>query len=208
MNSNEPGSSGVVTAADSIETTTETTTQHPAAVEIGKQASERAREASERAREAAGRAAQQESGVEQAREVGASGATQAALESGRRRPAAPAAADRAGWRHAGAGAWRLAHRATHAAYAHRPWRARAAPEQHPVGQSPSLAQPAQRAGSRPARHLQHDFPSTCIAMPRRRRPTAAPFVSHGCGISWARPASMSASSARRQPRPRHRFMGI
>ena len=50
MNSNEPGSSGVVTAADSIEPTTETTTQHPAAVEIDKQASERAREASERAR--------------------------------------------------------------------------------------------------------------------------------------------------------------
>jgi predicted AlkP superfamily phosphohydrolase/phosphomutase len=75
VNSNQPGSSGVVTAADSIETTTETTTQHPAAVEIGKQASERAREA-------AGRAAEQESGVEQAREVGASEGTQAALESG------------------------------------------------------------------------------------------------------------------------------
>ncbi len=75
MNSNQPGSSGVVTAADSIDTTTETTTKHPAAVEIDKQASERAREA-------AGRAAQQESGVEQAREVGASGVTQAALESG------------------------------------------------------------------------------------------------------------------------------
>lgn len=96
MNSNEPGSSGVVTAADSIEKPSETTTQQPAEVEIGKQASERAREASERAheaseraretaghaREAAGHAAQQVSGVEQAREVGASGATQAALESG------------------------------------------------------------------------------------------------------------------------------
>jgi predicted AlkP superfamily phosphohydrolase/phosphomutase len=66
MNSNEPGSSGEVTAAP----TTETTTQHPGAIEIGKQASERAREA-------AGRAAGQESGVEQAREVGASGSAQA-----------------------------------------------------------------------------------------------------------------------------------
>ena len=75
MNSNEPGSSGVVTAADSIETTTETTTQHPAAVEIGKQASARAREA-------AGRTAQQESGVEQAREVGASASSQPIRESG------------------------------------------------------------------------------------------------------------------------------
>jgi len=75
VHSNEPGSSGVGTAADSIETTAETTTQHPAAVEIDKQASERAREA-------AGRAAQQESGVEQAREVGASAGIQATLESG------------------------------------------------------------------------------------------------------------------------------
>ena len=89
MNSNEPGSSGVSTAADSVEITTETTTRRPAVVEIDKQASEQAREASERARkasdwarEAAGRAAQQESGIEQAREVGAAGGTQAALEPG------------------------------------------------------------------------------------------------------------------------------
>ncbi|MEO7913612.1 MAG: alkaline phosphatase family protein [Roseiflexaceae bacterium] len=89
MNSNEPGSSGQITAADSIEKTTDTTTQHPGAVEIGKQASERAREASERARETAGRAreaadhaAQQQSGIEQAREVGASGFTQATPEAG------------------------------------------------------------------------------------------------------------------------------
>jgi len=88
VNSNEPGSSGV-TAADSIDKISETTTQRPAEVEIGKQASERAREASERAREQAGRArdaagqtAQQESGIEQAREVGASGSSQAALASG------------------------------------------------------------------------------------------------------------------------------
>ncbi|HJZ49837.1 MAG TPA: alkaline phosphatase family protein, partial [Roseiflexaceae bacterium] len=71
MNSNEPGSNGEVTAAS----TTETTTQQPAAVEIGKQASERAREA-------AGRAAQQESSVEQAREVGASGFAQASTTHG------------------------------------------------------------------------------------------------------------------------------
>jgi len=82
VNSNEPGSSGVGTAADRIEPTTETTTQHPAAVEIDKQASERAREVSERARAAGGRAAQQESGIEQVREVGASGATQAARYTG------------------------------------------------------------------------------------------------------------------------------
>jgi predicted AlkP superfamily phosphohydrolase/phosphomutase len=66
VNSNEPGSSGEVTAAP----TTVTTTQHPSAVEIGKHATERAREA-------AGRAALEESGVEQAREVGASGPAQA-----------------------------------------------------------------------------------------------------------------------------------
>src|SRR6185503_18934626 len=81
VNSNQPGSSGVDTAADSIEKTTETTTQHPAEVEVGKQAASRAREAAQRAREAAGRTAQQESGVEQAREVGPSGSTQAAHES-------------------------------------------------------------------------------------------------------------------------------
>src|SRR3954451_18761517 len=61
VNSNEPGSSGIDSAADSIETitkkTTEKTPQHPAAIEIDKQASERAREASERARESTGRAA-------------------------------------------------------------------------------------------------------------------------------------------------------
>jgi predicted AlkP superfamily phosphohydrolase/phosphomutase len=89
VNSNEPGSSGDDTAADSTEKTTETTAQQLAEVEAGKQAAERAREAAERAREtsgrarsAAGRTAQQESGVEQAREVGASAATQAARESG------------------------------------------------------------------------------------------------------------------------------
>ena len=82
VNSIEPGSRGEDTAADSIEPTTETATKHPAAVEIDTQASERAREASERARAAGGRTAKQELGVEQAREVGASGATQAARESG------------------------------------------------------------------------------------------------------------------------------
>jgi predicted AlkP superfamily phosphohydrolase/phosphomutase len=98
VNSNEPGSSGIDSAADSIETitkkTTEKTPQHPAAIEIDKQASERAREASERAREASeraresiGRAAQQESGVEQAREVGASTGSQAVHESGGGGPA-------------------------------------------------------------------------------------------------------------------------
>lgn len=78
MNSNEPGSRGVGTAADSVEPTTETDTQHSTAVEIDKQASKRAREAAGGAREAAGRAAQNEAGVEQAREVGASGFTQVA----------------------------------------------------------------------------------------------------------------------------------
>ncbi len=83
MNSNEPGSRGIDTAADSIETTTETTTQHPAAVEIDKQAAgRRAREAAERARKAAGRTAQQESGLEQAREVGASVDSQGVHEYG------------------------------------------------------------------------------------------------------------------------------
>jgi predicted AlkP superfamily phosphohydrolase/phosphomutase len=82
VNCNEAGSSGVGTAADSIEPTTEIATPHPAAVEIDKQAAERAREAAGRAREAAGRAAQNESGLEQAREVGASGLSQAALDTG------------------------------------------------------------------------------------------------------------------------------
>src|SRR4051794_25292496 len=75
VHSNEPGSSGEVTAADSIEKSIEKTTQQPAAVEIGKQASQHAREA-------AGRAVQQESGVEQAREVGASGFSVAAQAPG------------------------------------------------------------------------------------------------------------------------------
>jgi predicted AlkP superfamily phosphohydrolase/phosphomutase len=82
VNSNEPGSSGVGAAANNIEAATETATQHPAAVEIDKQASERAREASSQAREAAGHAAQQQSGAEQAREVGASGFSQAAPDLG------------------------------------------------------------------------------------------------------------------------------
>jgi predicted AlkP superfamily phosphohydrolase/phosphomutase len=82
VNSNEPGSSGVVTAADSIDKTSETTTQRPAEVEIGKQASKRAREQADRAGEAAGQSAQQQSGIEQAREVGASESSQAMLESG------------------------------------------------------------------------------------------------------------------------------
>jgi predicted AlkP superfamily phosphohydrolase/phosphomutase len=79
VHSNEPGSSGEVAAADSAEKSTENsaekTTQHPAAVEIDKQASQRARES-------AGRTTHQASGVEQAREVGASGFTLAAPEFG------------------------------------------------------------------------------------------------------------------------------
>src|SRR4051794_39585456 len=65
VNSIQPGSSGLTTAADNTDNISETTTQYPAEVEIGKQASERAREASQRIQEAAGRAAQQESGIEQ-----------------------------------------------------------------------------------------------------------------------------------------------
>jgi predicted AlkP superfamily phosphohydrolase/phosphomutase len=82
VNSNKPGSSGIFTAADSVEKTIDTTPQHPAEIEIDTQASEQARQASERARKAAGRAARHESGVEQAREVGASGASLAELGSG------------------------------------------------------------------------------------------------------------------------------
>jgi predicted AlkP superfamily phosphohydrolase/phosphomutase len=83
VNSNEPGSSGDVAAAAN----TESTTQKPAAVDAGKQAADKERGAGGKAadkergtagnttagREADGRAARQESGIEQAREVGASG---------------------------------------------------------------------------------------------------------------------------------------
>lgn len=94
MNSNEPGSSGEVAAAAS----TEKTTQKPAEVDAGKQAADKERGAAGKAadqergatgeaadkergaagkstagREADGRAARQESVLEQAREVGASG---------------------------------------------------------------------------------------------------------------------------------------
>lgn len=82
MNSNEPGSSGVDTAADNIEKTTETTTQRPAEIEISKRAAERASETTGRARAASDRTAQQESGIEQAREVGASGSIESTPASG------------------------------------------------------------------------------------------------------------------------------
>jgi predicted AlkP superfamily phosphohydrolase/phosphomutase len=71
VNSNQPGSSGEATAAAADETTT----QQPAEIEIGKHASERAREAD-------GRANRKESGLEQAREVGASGFAQPAPQAG------------------------------------------------------------------------------------------------------------------------------
>jgi predicted AlkP superfamily phosphohydrolase/phosphomutase len=82
VNSNEPGSSGEVAAAANTEITTPKST----AVDVGKQAGDKERGAAGKAadkergaagkstagREADGRAARQESGVEQAREVGAS----------------------------------------------------------------------------------------------------------------------------------------
>ncbi|HEU5097952.1 MAG TPA: alkaline phosphatase family protein [Roseiflexaceae bacterium] len=72
MNSDEPGSSGEITAAAN----TKTNTQKPGEVDAGKQAASKEHDAAskERAgREAAGRAARQESGIEQALEVGGSG---------------------------------------------------------------------------------------------------------------------------------------